>query len=238
MKIEPLSRKKIFALIFGAFIIISPFYILLQPAFASYEVDLIAPADDSVIDKTEVSDKTEVIDKTKEIWLRLKSRFKTSEIELERKKYGRASASADQSLEVSLDSSGVTGEISAGSGEINLKPTAAAATSEVISAGPKTAEVKIETGENLFYRHCYSCHFDHSRLKTARILAGKDFWLKYNPADNNDGIISVIRSGRRTVSSDMPSYGQQRLSEKEAAAIIEHLKTMVQPLNADEKTAE
>lgn len=244
MKIELIyfNIKSVIVCVF--LIMASPVFLLPQTVYASYEVNLISPPDAAPADTVEVvgnakaTDTVEVIDKTKEIWLRLKSRFKTSEIEIERKKYGRALASGGQSIEVALDSSDVTGEISAGSGEINLSPKGSAATAEVISAGPKTAEVKIETGENLFYRHCYSCHFDHSHFKTARILAGRDFWLKYNSAENNDGIISVIRSGRRTVSGDMPSYPAQRLSEKEAAAIIEHLKTIVQPLNVDEKTTE
>jgi mono/diheme cytochrome c family protein len=258
MKIVSLNFKKPALLILSGLIIISPFFILLQPALSGDEAPIDGAAvkaaeetsaEISIIKKeTGVSGAGDyeinllpaagVVDKTNEVWLRLKSRFKTSEIELERKKYGRA-APAAQSLEVSVSASGVTGEISAGSAEINLNPAAAAAAAEVLSAGAKTGEVKIESGENLFYRHCYSCHFDHSRLKTARVLAGKDFWLKYNPGgDNPDGILTVIRAGRRTVSGDMPFYSQQRLSDKEAAAVVEHLKSMVQPLNIEDNKAE
>lgn len=261
IKITASDFKKVTLSIFFCLIVIPPLLIFGRFAAAGGEAPVgradVKPArkasDEIFIVKKEtgVSDSggyeinltpaAEAADKTNEIWLRLKSRFKTSEIELERKKFGRILPAA-QSLEVSVSApQGVTGEVVTGSGEINLSRAGVPAAPEVLPSEAKTAEVKIESGENLFYRHCYSCHADHLRLKTARVLAGKDFWTKYKPdveelnVEGQDGILAVIRSGRRTASGDMPSYDAQRLSEKEAAAVIQYLKSMVQPLNIDDK---
>ncbi|HBC76461.1 MAG: hypothetical protein A2008_13880 [Candidatus Wallbacteria bacterium GWC2_49_35] len=201
------------------------------------------------------------LSRTEEIWLRLKSRFKTAEIETERKKYARASdeqpgeidefedeEAAGGTAETLLESS-ETDEVSA-SGEVKIKTKKAkkvkkggtgevaldkkrSGTSEVETAA-KTAEVKIESGENLFYRRCYSCHFDHAHLKMAGNLAGKEFWLKYNK--NEAGIQKIIRSGYRTTAGDMPAYGAERLGDREAEAIIGHLKSMTQPLKIESGT--
>jgi mono/diheme cytochrome c family protein len=199
--------------------------------------------------------------RTEEIWLRLKSRFKTAEIETERKKYARASdeqtgeideyedeEAAGGTAEALLESSG-TNEVSA-SGEVKIKTKKTkkikkgrtdevtldkkpSGTSEV-EAAAKTSEVKIESGENLFYRRCYSCHFDHAHFKMAGSLAGKEFWLKYN--ENEAGIKKIIRSGFRTTAGDMPAYGTERLSDTEVEAIIGHLKSMAQPLKFESGT--
>lgn len=200
------------------------------------------------------------LSRTEEIWLRLKSRFKTAEIETERKKYARASdetaggideyededgEAAGDTAEAYFESVG-TGEVSA-SGEVNIKAKKTkkvkkAGTGEVtldkkrpgtseVEAAAKTAEVKIESGENLFFRRCYSCHFDHAHFKMANNLAGKEFWLRYNK--NEDGIKKIIRNGFRTTAGDMPAYAAERLSDREAEAIIEHLKSMEQPLKIE-----
>ena len=200
------------------------------------------------------------LSRTEEIWLRMKSRFKTSEIEAERKKYARAAGEQTGEIEEYEDETGsgdtaetyfesvgtkevsTSGEVKikakkmkkvkkGGTGEIALDKKRRS-TSEVESAH-KTAEVKIESGENLFFRRCYSCHFDHAHFKMANNLAGKEFWLKYNK--NEAGIKKVIRNGFRTTAGDMPAYAVERLSDREAEAIIEHLKSMSQPLKIESK---
>jgi mono/diheme cytochrome c family protein len=205
------------------------------------------------------------LSRTEEIWLRMKSRFKTSQIEAERKKYARVSDEQTGEIEEYEDETGPgdtaeafienvgTEEVSAsdevkikakkskkvkkgGTGEIALDKKRR--TTSEVEAAHKTAEVKIESGENLFFRRCYSCHFDHAHFKMANNLAGKEFWLKYNK--NDAGIKKVIRNGFRTTAGDMPAYAVERLSDREAEAIIEHLKSMTQPLKIEsvKKTAD
>ncbi len=155
--------------------------------------------------------------------MRLKSRFKTSEIELARKKYGRTFRPPSETTEINA---------SAGGGTAEILLNADKKTGEVISTAVKTTEIFIESGENLFYLHCYNCHFDHSRLKIAPELAGRNFWIKYNDSKDNS-IIKVVRKGRRTKDADMPAYGIERLNEKEAEAIVTYLESMLQPVNGD-----
>ncbi len=184
---------------------------------------------------------------TQEIWLRLKSRFKTSEIELHRKKYARAVEETGEAQGAFTEEVALAGDTAEAllSGEVKLdkKGRKKKATSEVglksknipddYIEKPKTEEVKIESGINLFERHCFSCHFDHGHFKYAKNLSGRDFWLKYKNGDEE--IKKIIRNGFRTVEGDMPFHDSERLSEKEVAAIIEHLKSMTQPLNIEKK---
>ena len=173
--------------------------------------------------------------KNEEIWRRIRSRFKTSEVELERKKWGLETRDdyevAFEQLAGLLD----TGETEL-SGEVGLdkarskKLHVPGETGEVKfkKKAPDTIEVKIETGENLFLMHCYTCHFGSGRINISNPLAGKNFWIKYN--DNDAGLKKNIRSGYKGDYGDMPSYSEQRLSEKEADAILDHLKSMLQPI--------
>ncbi len=197
---------------------------------------------------SEVNASGEKMSATQEIWLRLKSRFKTSEIELHRKKYARAAleetGEVEDALTEEISLAGDTSEaLLSGEVKLNKKGRKKNATSEVglkaknipddFIEKPKTAEVKIESGLNLFERHCFSCHFDHEHFKYAKNLSGKEFWLKYK--DGDEDIKKIIRNGFRTVEGDMPFHDSERLSEKEVAAIIEHLKSITQPLKIEKK---
>lgn len=250
----------------------------IAPAAGTAEIESAAAraANETVAEDTgEISAGLKKRGRTEEIWLRLKSRFKTSEIELARRKFARenpedeyfegtaeiggggsygAGLADGDTAEAYFEGEG-TGEVSAASGEVALrkkkarrnaavkkgetseaalraKPSPAAGSDATPEA---TEEVRVESGENLFLRHCYACHFDHSHFKMANNLSGREFWTRYGR--DGAGIKKVIRSGVRTSGGDMPAYNAERLGDREADAIIEHLKSMTQPVKIDPDAA-
>ncbi len=92
---------------------------------------------------------------------------------------------------------------------------------------PVTEEVKIESGADIFMRYCDGCHSDFGKTFYSGPLKGRPFWTKY---PSGAGLGEVIRNGVRGERGDMPRYGREKLSDKELEALIEHIKSLTQPL--------
>jgi len=92
---------------------------------------------------------------------------------------------------------------------------------------PVTEEVKIESGADIFMRYCDGCHSDSDKTFYSGPLKGRSFWTKYASGEK---LTKVIREGVRGERGDMPRYGLEKLSDKELAALIEHIESLTQPI--------